>query len=111
MEVAGRGGDDEAKIRAVKRKVDAKLTCQAIAVRKGTAVNPLCIANAEAAIVAWSLVSDRGGILLPANLHSPIRQAGAVVKSSKNQEAARYFLRFLVSPEGRKLFESHGFTK
>jgi len=67
--------------------------------------------NAEAAIVAWSLVSDRGGILLPANLHSPIRQAGAVVKSSKNQEAARYFLRFLVSPEGRKLFESHGFTK
>jgi len=29
----------EAKIRAVRKKVDAKLTCQAIAVRKRTAVN------------------------------------------------------------------------
>ena len=67
--------------------------------------------NAEAAIVAWSLVSDRGGVLLPASLHSPIRQWAGIVKTSKNQEAARYFLRFLVSPEGRKLFESHGFTK
>src|SRR5262249_2632691 len=28
--------------------------------------------NAEAAIVAWSLVSDKGGVLLPANLHNPI---------------------------------------
>jgi molybdate transport system substrate-binding protein len=67
--------------------------------------------NAEAAIVAWSLVSDRGGVLLPANLHNPIRQAAAIVKTTKNQEAARYFLRFLVSPEGRKLMESHGFIK
>ena len=61
--------------------------------------------------MAWSLVSDRGGVLLPAYLHSPIRQAAGIVKSSKHQEAARYFLRFLVSPEGRKLFESHGYTK
>jgi molybdate transport system substrate-binding protein len=67
--------------------------------------------NAEAAIVAWSLVSDRGGVLLPTSLHNPIRQTGAIVKSSKNQEAARYFLRFLVSAEGRKLMESHGFVK
>jgi molybdate transport system substrate-binding protein len=50
-------------------------------------------------------------VLLPANLHNPIRQAAAIVKTSKNQEAARYFLRFLVSPEGRKLMESHGFIK
>ena len=67
--------------------------------------------NAEAAIVAWSLVSDRGGVLLPASLHNPIRQTAGIVRTSKNQEAARYFLRFLVSPEGRKLFESHGFAK
>jgi molybdate transport system substrate-binding protein len=67
--------------------------------------------NAEAAIVAWSLVSDRGGVLLAASLHNPMRQTAAIVKSSKNQEAARYFLRFLVSTEGRKLMESHGFVK
>lgn len=66
--------------------------------------------NAEVAITAWSLVIHRGGILLPANLHSPIRQAGGVVKSSKNPEAARAFLRFLLSPEGRKLLEANGFT-
>lgn len=36
----------EAKLRAVKRKVDAKLTCQTIAVRKGPTISPFCIANA-----------------------------------------------------------------
>jgi len=67
--------------------------------------------NAEAAIVAWSLVSDRGGILLPANLHSPIRQTGGVVKSSAHPEAARQFLRLLTSAEGRRILQGHGFTK
>ena len=67
--------------------------------------------NAEAAIVAWSLVSDKGGFLLPAQLHNPIRQFAGIVKTSKNEVAARYFLRFLVSSEGKKLFESHGFGK
>src|SRR5439155_3297541 len=67
--------------------------------------------NAEAAIVAWSLVSEKGGILLPANLHSPIRQTGGIAKGCKNQKEARLLLHFLTSPEGRKLFESHGFSK
>ena len=67
--------------------------------------------NAEAAIVAWSLVSDRGGILLPANLHSPIRQTGGVVKSSQHADAARRFLLFLISSEGRRILQAHGFTK
>jgi molybdate transport system substrate-binding protein len=67
--------------------------------------------NADAAIVAWSLVSDKGGVLLPSSLHNPIRQNGAVVKTSQHQEEARYFLRFLISPEGKRLLESHGFVK
>jgi len=67
--------------------------------------------NAEAAIVAWSLVSDRGGILLPANLHSPIRQTGGVVKSSRHADASRQFLLFLISSEGRRILQGHGFTK
>jgi molybdate transport system substrate-binding protein len=66
--------------------------------------------NADAAITAWSLVVHRGGILLPSELHNPIRQAGAVVRSSRNQPAARAFLRFLLSPEGRRLLESGGFV-
>jgi molybdate transport system substrate-binding protein len=67
--------------------------------------------NVEAAIVAWPLVSDRGGVLLPANLHDPIRQTGGIVKTSKNPVAAHRFLEFLLSPEGRRLLESHGYSK
>ena len=56
----------EAKIRAVRRKTDAKLTCQAIAVRKRTAVNPLCIANAEAAfLTAFARAEAKGGCFNP----------------------------------------------
>ena len=67
--------------------------------------------NVEAAIVAWPLVSDRGATLLPARLHDPIRQTGAIVKTSKNPVAAHRFLEFLLSPEGRRLLESHGYIK
>ncbi len=67
--------------------------------------------NVEAAIVAWPLVSDRGGVLLPARLHDPIRQTGGIVKTSKNPVAAHRFLEFLLSPEGRRLLESHGYSK
>jgi len=66
--------------------------------------------NAEVAITAWSLVVHRGGILLPAVLHSPIRQAGGVVKTSKNKDAARAFLRFLLLPETQRLLENNGFS-
>jgi hypothetical protein len=56
----------EAKIRAVKRKVDAKLACQAVAVRKRAAVNPLCLANAEAAFLkAFARAEARGGCFNP----------------------------------------------
>jgi len=56
----------EAKLRAVKKKTDAKLTCQAIAVRKNTAVNPLCIANAEAAfLTAFARAEAKGGCFNP----------------------------------------------
>src|SRR5713101_8067936 len=56
----------EAKIRAVRKKVDAKLTCQAIAVRKRTAINPLCIANAEAAfLTAFARAEAKGGCFNP----------------------------------------------
>jgi hypothetical protein len=56
----------EAKIRAVRRKTDAKLACQAIAVRKGTAVNPLCVANAEAAFLkAFGRAEAKGGCFNP----------------------------------------------
>lgn len=64
--------------------------------------------NADAVITAWSLVLDRGGILLPDNLHSPIRQACGIMSASRRAVDARRFLDFLAGPEGRKILEQHG---
>jgi len=62
--------------------------------------------NAEAAITAWSLVKDkRGATKLPGF----VSQAGGVVAQSRNQVAARRFLSFLTSAEGRKLLAAAGF--
>ncbi len=64
--------------------------------------------NADAAIVSWTLAHNIGGVLIPPELHSPIRQAGGIVAASKNQAAAREFLKYLVSAAGRELLKSHG---
>jgi molybdate transport system substrate-binding protein len=64
--------------------------------------------NADAVLTAWSLVFDRGGVSLPANLHAPIRQVGAVVKSTRHPAAAFAFLNFLTGPEGRRLLSRFG---
>lgn len=62
--------------------------------------------NAEAALTAWSLVKDkRGAVKLPGS----VSQAGGIVARSRNQAAARRFLAFLTSREGRKLLAAAGF--
>jgi len=67
--------------------------------------------NAEAAIVAWSLViGRRGAVLLPDSLHAPIRQAGGVVARSSRPAAARRFIDFLTAPDGRRFLEQYGFS-
>ena len=68
----------EAKLRAVRRKVDAKLACQASAVRKRTAINPLCIAKAEAAfLTAFARAEAKGGCFNP-NGESETRSESSV---------------------------------
>jgi molybdate transport system substrate-binding protein len=64
--------------------------------------------NAEAVITSWTLVHDKGGILLPEAWHQPIRQAGGIVRASRRQEAARRFLDFLAGPEGRRILRRYG---
>ena len=63
--------------------------------------------NVEAVITSWTLLNGKG-TLLPAEWHSPIRQTGAVVKSSKQPDAARRFLKFLMSPEAQKILQDGG---
>lgn len=64
--------------------------------------------NADAVITAWSLVFDRGALLLPDTLHSPIRQSGGVVASSKRLHEARAFMNFLAGDQARAILEAHG---
>lgn len=63
--------------------------------------------NADAVITSWTLLIGRG-VLLPAEWHDPIRQAGGVVKSSAQGGVARQFLKFLTSAEGRKILAGGG---
>ena len=48
---------------------------------------------------------------VPAGLHSPIVNEGAVVAEAKAGARARAFLAFLTSPQGRALFVEHGFLE
>ncbi|MBK5292777.1 MAG: molybdate ABC transporter substrate-binding protein [Acidobacteriia bacterium] len=65
--------------------------------------------NAQVALLAWSLVFSRGGVLLPESLHDPILQAGGVVAGSSRRAAAADLLDLLVSPHGRALLSRYGF--
>ncbi|MBE0658340.1 MAG: molybdate ABC transporter substrate-binding protein [Bryobacteraceae bacterium] len=64
--------------------------------------------NADAVITSWTLLHDKGGILLPDSGHKPIRQSGGVVKGSKNQAAARRFIEFLTGPKGQAILQAGG---
>ena len=65
--------------------------------------------NADAALIAWSLVKDKGGRLVPSGWHRPIIQTAAIPKRSRNKEAARKLLSFLLSAEGRNVLALAGF--
>lgn len=59
--------------------------------------------NAEAVITAWTMVFDRGGILIDSAWHAPLRQSGAVVSTSQQPRAAQRLLDFLMSARGQAL--------
>jgi molybdate transport system substrate-binding protein len=63
--------------------------------------------NVEAVITSWTLLIGKG-MLLPAEWHSPIRQTGAIVKSSSQADAGRRFLKYLTGPEGQKILKDGG---
>jgi molybdate transport system substrate-binding protein len=71
--------------------------------------------DAEAGLVYKSdtVVSDKVRIaaVAPADAHKPILYPAAVIKSSKNGEAAQEFLRFMNNPEGRRIFVKYGFKE
>lgn len=67
--------------------------------------------DAPVGIVAFSIadVPEVTGTLLPVDLHEPINQALAVIKSTTHEEAARAFIEFVNGPVGREIMKQHGF--
>ncbi|MCC9078659.1 molybdate ABC transporter substrate-binding protein [Litorilinea aerophila] len=67
--------------------------------------------DAQAGIVALSIaqVPEVTYTLLPAELHNPLNQALAVIKSSRHPEAARAFIEFVNGPVGRPVMKKYGF--
>jgi molybdate transport system substrate-binding protein len=47
---------------------------------------------------------------VPAEAHLPLEQGSVILKSSKNQEAARQFLEFIKGPNGQEIMKRYGFT-
>jgi len=68
--------------------------------------------NVDAAIVALSLSipSDGRWTLVPAELHKPLNQALAVIKSTKNETEARQFAAFINGGDGRETMKKYGFV-
>lgn len=68
--------------------------------------------NVDAAVVALSLSTQSNGrwVLIPADLHRPLNQALAVVKSTKHLEEARRFAAFVNSEQGRGVMRKYGFV-
>lgn len=67
--------------------------------------------NVEVAIVALSLsVQSKGRwVLVPQELHKPIDQGMGVIKTTKNEAAARAFSDFVNGEKGRDIMKKYGF--
>lgn len=68
--------------------------------------------NVEVAIVALSLSMQTRGrwTLIPEELHQPLDQALAIMKSSKKEAEARAFAAFVAGPQGRAIMQKYGFS-
>ena len=67
--------------------------------------------NAEAGIVALSVanVPEIDYVLIDESLHKPLKQALAVVSSTKQEETSREFIAFINGPKGRTIMKKYGF--
>ncbi|HUE83455.1 MAG TPA: molybdate ABC transporter substrate-binding protein [Pyrinomonadaceae bacterium] len=69
--------------------------------------------NVDVALVALSLSvqSDGDWVLIPEELHKPLDQALAVIKTTKQEGAARQFSDFIFSPQGEEIMRKYGFIR
>lgn len=67
--------------------------------------------NADVVLTSDSLLRGKNAEVFPADWHDPIVQKAGIVAASHNQNAAREFLKFLLSPEAQAIFAQFGFSK
>ena len=69
--------------------------------------------NVDVAIVALSLSMQSRGrwTLIPEELHQPLDQGLAIIKTTKNEKAARAFAAFLDGPQGQAIMKKYGFSR
>jgi molybdate transport system substrate-binding protein len=65
--------------------------------------------NADAVLTAESLLLGKNAALIPQDWHQPVLQKAGIVAATRNLEAARAFLRFLISKDGQAVFAKYGF--
>lgn len=68
--------------------------------------------NVDVSIVALSLSQESKGrwTLIPEELHKPLDQGLAVMKTTHNEAVAREFASFVTGPEGRAILAKYGFA-
>ena len=68
--------------------------------------------NVDVSIVALSLSMQSRGrwTLIPEELHQPIDQGLGIIKTTKNEKAARAFAAFLAGPQGQAIMKKYGFS-
>lgn len=68
--------------------------------------------NVDVSIVALSLSQQSKGrwVLIPEELHQPIDQGLAVIKTTRNEAAARAFANFVTGPRGKEILAKYGFA-
>ena len=69
--------------------------------------------NVDVAIVALSLSTQSRGrwTLIPEELHQPIDQGLGIIKTTRNEKAARAFAVFLSGPQGQAIMKKYGFSR
>lgn len=77
-------------------------------------LNALLIGEADA-IIAWDAYPRQHpdkieGIALPKEIAKPRNIPGAVITWSKQPDAARKFIEFLASPDGKAIYRKHSYT-
>ena len=64
--------------------------------------------NADAALVSWSLIHDKGGVPVDPKMYTPLRQTGGVTREAP--AGAGRFLEWLVGKKAQNILMRYGFS-